>query len=120
MSDTERINFPDGSWWDIRTIVTRRMRKAFHKAGREAFARDLHLNGNDSPDDLKRLAMANMEHWDLDSVDDAYLIEGTYAWSMTPPITSSIIDSLPDEVVNKVLVRMREIYAEAQEEVIKN
>lgn len=119
MPDTERINLPDGQWWDVRTVVTRRLRKAFRRAGLKGFMRG--IDGNSANidisdrDALQRAVLAHPDAWDVDAIDDAYLIEGTVAYSFSDNVSLQTIDSLPNEIVEPVLVRMRELYIEMPE-----
>lgn len=116
--DTERISLPDGSWWEIRTVVSRRMRKEFRKAGLRGFASGLR-NGHqvdwEDPEALRKAILSNPEAWDLDAVDDAYLLQGTIAWSRPEPFSLEAVDALPEALVAPVLVRMRAYYAEMPE-----
>ena len=115
--DTERIEVP-GGWWDVKTLVTRGMRKRFRSAGMKGFARGIDGRGDvdfSDGDALKKAIMANPEKWDLDAVDDAYMIEGTVTYSFGDTVSLETIDSLPDSAVTPVLKRMRELYAEMPE-----
>lgn len=116
----ERIDLGDGQWWDIRTIVTRRMRKAFRAAGLRGFAKGLTGNGHSAvdlsnPEEVQKAVLASPDKWDLDAVDDAYLLEGSAAYSFGDKVNMEAIDALPADVIDKVLARMRELYAEMPE-----
>jgi hypothetical protein len=122
--DVERVALPSGQWWEIRTTVTRKMRKVFRAAGMAGFLGG--IKGQDGTVDmadseaLKRLVMAHAKEWDLDAIDDAYLREGTVAWSYEMPIAPESIDALPDATVQIVLNRVRALYAEPMQEALKN
>lgn len=129
MDGVERITLPDGGWWDIRTVVTRGMRKAFRKAQLLAFIgsdRDGLGTSLDLSDPgqiqqmLQERAMAHPERWDLAAQDDAYLLYGTLAWSYGEQVNQETIDSKPDSVTELVLARIRELYAEPTEQALKN
>ena len=114
----ERLELPDGAWWELYSIVTRGMRKKFRDAGIRAFAGGL---GNGTQPDLSDPAAlqgaitAHPDKWDINAVDDAYLQHGTHATSYEGPF-----DSLPDAVTEQVLRRMRELYQEQPEAARKN
>ena len=114
----ERIELPEGNWWEFWTAVTRGMRKQFRLATMAAVAGKLKLNGTDisNRDALTAEVMAQASNFDLNMVDDGYLVHGTKAWSWERPVDIAFIDSLPDEWVGKVLDRMRVVYAEPTEE----
>ena len=116
---TERVELPDGAWWEICPVITRGMRKAFRRAGLQILAR---ADGVDlsNPGAFKKVIMANPGALDLDAIDDAYLLYGTMSWSYPEPISLEAIDKLPEKDVAVVLDRMRELYAEVTEEARKN
>jgi len=115
----ERIELPDGAWWEIYSIVTRGMRKKFRDAGIKAFAGGW---GNGSAPDLADPAAlqaaiaSHPDRWNVNAVDDAYLIYGTHANSFE----GQAMDDLPDRVTETVLARMRILYTEAGETARKN
>ena len=115
----ERIELPDGGWWEIYSIVTRGMRKKFRDAGIRAFAGGLE-NGNQAawndPAALQGAITAHPEKWDVNAVDAAYLLHGTHANSFE----GQAMDNLPDVVTEQVLRRIRELYAEQPEAARKN
>ena len=116
---TERVELPDGNFWEIRTVITRGMRKAFRRAGLQILA---HADGVDlsDPEAFKKVVMANPGALDLDTIDDAYLLHGTASWSYPEPVSLEAIDKLPEKDVTVVLARMRELYAEVTEDARKN
>ena len=122
--DTLRIELPGGQWWEIRTVVTRRMRKAFRAAGLKGFLGGLTSNGTvvdmGDPEALKRLAMSHAGEWNLDAIDDAFLLEGTVAWSWPGIVTLDGIDSLDEQYTKPVLTRMQALYAETEGAALKN
>lgn len=115
----ERIELPE-AWWEIWVTPTRGMRKMFRAATMNAIAGKVHLNGNSNdPEALKAALVSQMGNFDLNLVDDGYLVHGTKAWSWPEPVTAAFIDTLPDPWVEKVLGRMRELYSETPEEAQK-
>ena len=119
MPDIERVELPDGAWWEIYSAVTRGMRKAFRRAGLQVLSK---ADGVDfsNPEAFRKALLVHPDALDLDTVDDAYLIAGTRAWSFPDPVTLEAINELPEKVVSTVLDRMRELYAEATETARKN
>ena len=122
--DTMRIELQGGQWWEIRTVVTRRMRKAFRAAGLKGFLGGLTSNGTvvdmGDPEALKRLAMSHAGDWNLDAIDDAFLLAGTVAWSFEGNISLEAIDALPERYIKPVLERMQALYAETEGAALKN
>ena len=117
---TERIEVP-GGWFDIKPTITRGMRKAFRLAGLRGFAKGIDKNTDMTDSDaLRKAILASPDKWDLDAIDDAYLLHGTVAYSFGPVVDIVTIDALPDEAVAPVLKRMQELYAEMPEGMRKN
>ena len=123
MNGVERIDLGNGQWWDIYTVCSRGMRKAFRKAGLNVLGASLsdglEIDLTD-PDSVRRAAMAHPDALNLDAIDDAYLVHGTHAWSFEVPFGLEAIDRLEDGLVGQVLGRMQELYAEQTEEARKN
>jgi len=120
---TERIELPDNSWWEVYTTVTRGMRKAFRKAALGIVSGGIDVNGTQidfsNPDAFRLAAMAHPERLDLNRVDDAYLLLGTYAYSFSNEVSLEVIDNLPDTIVSKVVARLTALYTEPSEEEAK-
>ena len=116
----ERLDLPDGHWWEIITEPTRGMRKVFRTAGLSVGGEA--LANADSPellaneDERTAFLMQHAMELNLDALDDAFLLHGTSAWSFDCEITSANIDALPDKFTAPVLQRMNECYAVNQEE----
>ena len=121
-NQVERIDLGDGQWWEIYTVCTRGMRKVFRKAGLRGFASGLR-DGVDidlaDPAAMRKLIMAHPEAWDMDAIDDAFLLSGTHAYSFGE-INLETIDDLDNNIVARVLARMQELYKEIGEEARKN
>ncbi len=119
--NTRRIEFDDdtGSWWEIKTVVTRGMRKQFRAAGLKAISPDLGLETLDA-DALQKAMAKNPGAMDLDGIDDAYLMAGTVAYSFGKKISIAAIDDIEDKYVSHVIDVMRELYADVDEEAMTN
>jgi hypothetical protein len=116
--NSERIELPDGNWWEIRTVVTRQMRKQFRRAFQQGLAK---LGGLSSiePGAIRQAIAASPHLIDLDAIEDAYLLYGTEAYSYGGTVDLATIDTVPETAVASVLSRMRELYAEMSEETRK-
>ena len=116
---TERVELPDGNFWEIRTIITRGMRKAFRRAGLQALSNVPGVDFAD-PEVFKKAFQTRPDLVDLDLVDDAFLLYGTVSWNYPESISLEAIDKLPEKDVALVLARMNELYVEKSEEARKN
>ena len=123
--DVHRVEFDDGNWWDFRTVVTRGMRKRFSADGIGAL--DLSKQNGTfvdiaDPDQITTYLQKNpaIASRYMVATDDALLVNGSVAWSFDGPITLEAIDSLPDDVVTKVLEEVRPLYRPITEEEVKN
>jgi hypothetical protein len=111
---TERMELPDGQWWEIIIEPTRGMRKLFRTAGlavggdalKLADAEDV-LNDDDA---RQQFLLKHATELKLDSLDDAFLVHGTSKWSFDMAVTVENIDALPDKFTAPVLARMNECY----------
>ena len=108
----ERVEFSDG-WWDIKTILTRGMRKQLNKAAMKEIPYDLLAKDGINTDDaeaVKTALLARRFEIDTHIVDDTMLLIGTQAYSFSETVDMGTIDSLPDSYVQQVLDRMKELY----------
>jgi hypothetical protein len=111
--DTQVINFPDGNWWQVHTLVTRGMRKAISKAAMESFT--LPSDSGVDPMDVEgaqQWLMKNPSYLDINKKDDALLVVGTIDWSWEEPVSIDFIDSLPESYTSQVLVVLDKLFAE--------
>ena len=118
----ERIELGGELWWEVYTEITRGMRKAFNHATITAMGRGLAIHGDIDFTDIvqvKKAALSSPETFNLDAIDDAYLLHGTKAYSYGDQVTIEMIDNLSDEIVQRVLPRMRTLYAAITEEEAK-
>ena len=115
--DDGKIMFPDGNWWQIKTRVTRGMRKQFRQAPLKSMSGALRQNAMDTsnPDSVREALLRSPDSWDINAIDDAYLLHGTSAWSWSEPITQASIDAKDDMYSSLVLDKMRALYAEPTE-----
>lgn len=118
--NTERIDLPDDNWWEIRTVVTRRMRKAFRKAGIQAFLGSGMSIDLEDPEATKEKIAQNLQEIDIDAIEDSWLIEGTVSFSFGKKVTQDAIDDLPDIYVAPVLDRIRDLYRDIDEDEMLN
>ncbi len=118
--DTERIELPDDNWWEIRTVVTRRMRKAFRRAGIKAVMGSGFQIDIENPEATKEAIAQNIQEIDIDAIEDSWLLEGTVSFSFGKKITQDVIDDLPDIYVSPVLDKIRDMYRDIDEEEAQN
>lgn len=113
----ERIDLGNEQWWDIRTVVTRGMRKEFRKASLSGLSSGMNGHAIDltNPEELKTYVLSHPDKWNLDAIDDAYLLHGTIAFSFGDKIALEIIDRIDDKIVSEILARMKELYIEMPE-----
>lgn len=125
--DVERVELPDGQWWDLRRVVTRGMRKAFDVALRQALgplqAEAAKLEGVERMGYLR----AHSAEINLSGLEDAYLLHGTESLSVMDPegatverLDQAALDALPDEMVQAVLARARLLYEPTPGGTLKN
>ena len=115
----EHIDLGEGTWVDIYTVVTRGMRKKFRNAATTGAVGRLHINGDtdlSNENAVKALLLANLAAFDLEAVDDSYLLHGIKAWSWPDQVTLEIIDAMPAAVIAKILERMQVLYSEVPQE----
>lgn len=113
MASVERIDLPDGAWWDIRTVYTRGIRRAITQASLRA-APGIVLNGDSSEEAIREKMLANPQNIDPTIIEDAYLLAGSVAYSYGPTVELATIDGLPDSVVQRVLGRLVDLYSRQQ------
>ena len=111
MVETERINLPDGAWWDIRATLTRGMEKAITRATLTHLPR-LPRNGKTfaTTEQITEELLRNMGDVDVSAIEDAYLLHGTVAYSYGERVTQDIIDGIDAGVVRQVINQMFELY----------
>ena len=118
----ERIELGEGDWVEIYTLVTRGMRKLFRNAATASAVGKLHINGDMDLSDqnaVRNLLLANVASFDLNAIDDSYLLHGIKAWSWPDPITLDVIDGLPSATVAPILERLQFLYGEVSEDTQK-
>ena len=120
----ERIELPNGQWWEVYKLATRGMRKQLTAAimGRVAKVSGNGFNalGNDEGA-LRGELLKHVDELDLSASDDTMLVCGTKAWSFgKKPVTIDQIDALPEKYTDPVLRRMQVLYETPTEEEVKN
>jgi len=89
--ETERIEFPDGDWIDIRKKVTVGARKeALNRATRGTFNAEGQVGGTFLTGEFKIGLLYKM----------------IVAWSSPEPVTEQAIDDLPEEVSERLLAEI--------------
>jgi len=120
---TKRIDFDDGNWWEIKTVVTRGMRKRIEAS----LVGKVDLSSNGIAVDIRdaeavsTAVMANPSNAivAVSNQEDTYLLEGTAAWSWDMKINVKNFDELPDRYVSVVLERLKELYEPLDQEAQK-
>ena len=120
--DTERIELPDGQWWEVHVEVTYGMQRAFSKAqmvsvGAMAQASDIDIGDTDA---LKGAVLKNPNLIDIGAIEDAWLDEGSVKWSFKGKHTSVSAAGMADKYVKPVIDRMRVLYQVLDEEQMAN
>lgn len=105
---TEKIEFGDGGWWEIRTGLTVGMSVAVDEAMRPY--RKMTSAGGSADEILTGKSKGpeyaiDMEHLDVEAVNRALVLAATKSWSYAPAVTP---DVLRDEVPHKDYVQVVE------------
>ena len=123
-ANTETITLPDNNFWTIRTIVTRGMRKKFQNAALGIIGTSGRSSNGDldlaDPNVLRKAMLNDPAALNLSSIDDAYLLYGTIAYSFGEIVSLEVIDELDERMVGPVLLRMQVLYAAPTEEESQN
>ena len=122
--DSERITFPDGNWWEIKSWLTRGdRRKIDQHVLHQGFAmlgvlkaegvttEDVQAMRERIPDVNGRGKAPNIDE------DDALLLYGTTAWVWPEPISMETVQNRREDSAAIVLRRMRELYQKSEEQV---
>ena len=97
MIETERIEFPDGDWWEIRKKLTHGTQRALTASQRDALI-------------VKEQKIeVDWDKVNLDDVNDILLLRSTTAWSFGE-VTASALAEVPEEYCNQMLRRLTELY----------
>ena len=115
MVETERIDLPDGAWWDIRATMTRGMEKAVTRATLTHLPRrprngNTFVNTFGTTEEITEELLRNIGDVDVSAIEDAYLLHGTVAYSYGERVTQDIIDGIDAGVVRQVINQMFELY----------
>ena len=117
MDNVERLTFQDGSWWDIKTLFTRGMRKRLDMVAQKAIPYDKAKEAGvnlENPDELKNFILRQPEYLASSAIDDQMLLMGTVGFSYGM-VTLDVIDNAPDENVKAVLKRLNEVWYPSRE-----
>jgi len=108
--DTERIELPDGGWWEIKKWLTRGDRKKVNRIERSWVKVREDMTPDEVAADPSSAIILDREAIDMDGMDDCLLIVGTVGWSYNGGFSIEEADQLKPEIVEKVISRMRELY----------
>ncbi len=103
--ETERIEFPDGSWWEFATKKTYGVQRAVQAVIKK------HLKA--IPDTQNPTQMNIDIDWpnvDFEEANRVMVLKSTTAWSFGE-VNSEVMNNIPCDYVEKVLVRMNELYS---------
>lgn len=109
---TERLELGDGNWFELRSVLTRGMRKQIDLASHKAIDRDKAISAGvnvENPQELKEWVLRQPEYLASSLVDDALLAVGIVSFSY-PGKESESLDDIPDALGRKVLERLRKLY----------
>lgn len=117
--NTQVIEFPDGNWWQVHSIVTRGMRKAVGRAAMDSYT--VPESAGIDPTDISEIQgwlMNHPQYLDINKKDDTLLIVGSVDWSWDEPITIENIDSKPDSITGEVLIVLEKLFVEISENLL--
>ena len=97
MNDTERISWPDGAWWEIRTYLS-------HGTARRV--RETMQQGMDTENALAEVDWNKVK---LHELNEVMVLSGTVAWSYGP-VDSTTFHDVPEQRYQEVLQRMNVLY----------
>ena len=117
--DIERIELPDGGWWEIKKWLNRGDRKKLNALEREWVTVREDLSAIEAAENPAASLVANPEKMDVDARDDLMLQLGTVAWSFSKEFSIEACDQIKDTYVDKVIERMRELYAAEDEALVE-
>lgn len=109
MEQSEKIEFDDGQWWTIRTVITRGMRKRLNQASVKMMKV---RNNNGAGFQFE----PSTEGFDPEMLNDIMLLDATIGWSFPEEVSIDSLDSLPEEYTTAVLERLNQMYNGRTEE----
>ena len=108
MIASERIEFDDGQWWQVRTKMSHGMQRAIQQANPQA------LRVTRTPEAPGALPAPDItidwERYDFQAANEAMLLSATVAWSYGA-VTKDVLDEIPEEQYQQVLARVDELYS---------
>lgn len=109
--ETERLDLGDGQWWEIRRVLTRGMEKNINRV---TMAHVPQLTGDGkktaNAEIIADELMHRLKEVNIGAIEDAYLLQGTVAYSYGPKVDLETIDAINAESVRIVITRMFELY----------
>lgn len=125
MPETERIEFEDGAWWEIKKWLTRGDRRRIDEHVQRAALKSIQLlqEAGLTLEAVRSFAEARTAQngatpgGDASNLDeeDMTLLCGTVAWSYPEPITMAALSGRKDTEAQAVLAKMRELYSRPEE-----
>ena len=108
--DTEKIEFDDGSWWMIRTVLTYGVRRRFREAIAPAWG-VTNGTGTNEGEALGGLDVSNpaVASRAASAGEIVRLLGSTTEWSFGE-INEATLDDLPAEKIDRVMARIDELH----------
>ena len=98
MDDTERMTWPDGSWWEIRAYLSHGTAKRV----RESMQREMKIVGEDIEIDWGKVNLHDM--------NETMVLSSTVAWSYGS-VNKEVLDGeVPESQYEQVLQRVNTLY----------
>ena len=113
--DVIRVEIP-GGWWDVKAFLSRADRKKVNRLERTWVKTRDDLSPAEIAKDPRAALMFDPANADIDARDDLLLELGTVGWSFEQPFSLEAVDKLDDEIVDKVLAKMTELYLKKEAE----
>ena len=111
--ELERLTFSDGSYVDIKKVMTRGMRKQIDLASHKAIPYEKAASQGislENPEELKAFILKQPEYLASQNVNDAMLLAGIVATSYGEPVTIDLTDSIPDEFAKQIIDRLTKLW----------
>mgnify|MGYP001614363228 CR=1 FL=1 len=108
---TEKIEFADGNWWEIRSGLTVGMAQAVDEAMRPY--RKMTSAGGSADEILSGRAQGpqydiDRERLDLEAINRALVLAATKSWSYAPGVNADVLrDEVPQDHYAQVLGRLQ-------------
>jgi len=111
MTETERIDFPDGSWWEFASVLLHGVTTKVEAAARQ-FLRVAEPAQYGPKDELVKTPTYEVDWtiWSPVPANNAMLLHSTAAWSFGD-VNQATLDGIPQAKCEQVVQRMNELYA---------